>query len=117
MKRWRDTPPRYIYRDMAGLTAIAALRIIQCLRRAYPTSTELHAELEREREYFAGALRRENGGRKWTFVETETPIRDMLENPRPYVCYCSRAYLDAIDRAFENPAAIEKFFADHGRHA
>jgi hypothetical protein len=60
VSRWKDTPCRYIYREMP-CTAKIALRLIDYLWEKYPS---LRDELIGEREFFNEALRRENGVRR-----------------------------------------------------
>ena len=56
MKRLKDTPCRYIYRDMP-CTAIMGLVMIKYARRRYP---EIRRELEAERDFFAHELQKQN---------------------------------------------------------
>ena len=53
----KDTPNRYIYREIWGMSAKMALGFISSLRKAYP---QLSEELDAEQRFFEDALLKHN---------------------------------------------------------
>ena len=54
----KDTPNRYVYREIWGMSAKMALGFISSLRKTYP---QLSEELDAEQRFFEDALLKHNG--------------------------------------------------------